>query len=204
MSLTYLRSLKSFTIIGNEISDEIEVLSENLSDQQYLSVQGPIGEEHLIDNFGFFVDKIKSGTDIPIVIGYSLDNSVAKFIENNFQQTIELTGIVSFRSDPMFVTNRIGTFSISDKCAVILNLRDFQRTCIYIAGRSPTAKLIGMQGLLNIFDGPFFDIVSTYNAVVVSADIINHLINVSPTCSRHGIKIENLKVAPLALLNSNM
>lgn len=170
----------------------LSVLFSSITTQEFRIIEEPLAEELSAENFKEFSERLQSGYDIPMIFGAASINRTAAFLEDNFKQTIELSGIISFTSDAssMFVTNRYGRFELKSYAVgndtvhpcVIFHLRDFQKDCIYVAGQSNDALAIGATALLDVNGGPFYKNLSEEDAVLITGVIKHGHIAVSPSC----------------------
>lgn len=177
---------------------------------KYVSQMAPLGEDLQINNFGFFVDKIKFGTDIPFILGSADVNLMARFVEEKFQESIELSGIVSLNSfgDSIMVENRRGLFQIRSeddiKSCVVLHLRDYQRDCIYICGQSQEALAVGA---FSIFDSRFSFLLTEHDALLVRGVVHSHSLEISEGCfhmSAPSVHPETITMSQLSLLANDI
>lgn len=212
MIFSFIKSVKNAIIFSDpqSIVNALPILQQ-LSGIRYIESNPPLTTEFQINNFGFFIEKIKFGTDLPIVIGSANDNKLADYIETKFIEQIELTGILSLRSNEnaIRVENRAGSFLIEPQVtptgtvesSVLLCLRDFQKDCIYICGLSNDANFVGTTGLLTMTqDNQIPDI----NAYLIRGLVSRELVPVSSDCFHvNSPKIQILSITNLLELNQD-
>lgn len=163
MSLAFIQAQNSFALYSDKGQKAFTAFASGFAGK-YTELSSPV--ELVVPNFSEFVDKIKQGTDLPVVLGSANENSLAVSIETQFAQTVELSGIISINSlanDLIIIRNRHGTFEIRKEITdfgviescVLIRLRDFQKDCLYFCGHSMDSLLIGVTGFLSVLGGPF-------------------------------------------------
>lgn len=215
MGLGFVVPLKSFSLYGDfSFSDwAFDIFSSYMGTEIFYALNSPIVPNEQVP-FNKFVEFINHGARLSFVLGNSSNNDIAKYIETNYKQTIELAGIVGFSSGTsLIVTNRFGTFSVDPEqtdtgmiqSAAIFRLRDFQHDSIYISAANSDALAVGMSLLVSIFNGPFFEILDSDDAFLARGLVKYETDRISSHCSRFVRKIiKDKSVSPLRLLDHDI